>query len=298
MRGRVTQAGSRWHSPTPVIRPWPTASSGSCSVCKPVTGPGPPGTCPMARVRCATAGPPSSTQTAGSRGPSGPGPSRSSSGPPASRAANLSCCGRWSPGPPTPPPARWPVTACPVRPWTTGKIRFRSRWERPPRCWPACAPPPTWPPTSAVRQPRAMAAAGRPRRPGWRGRSRRRSARPVISARQPPGRVPMRPSRSSGRLSRCQAPGCCRRPGQHSERSPSPTAACGPAAAGQAPPTSPGPRRPPSSRCSMPPPGSTARRRPSWRGLPRTGRGWARYPSRSTPPASQPRQPRWPGPTR
>ncbi len=91
---------------------------------------------------------------------------------------------------------------------------------------------------------------------------------------------------------------CCRRPGRRSERSPSPTAACGPAAAGQAPPTSPGPRRPPSSRCSMPPSGSTARHRPSWRGLPRTGRGWARYPRRSTPPASQPRQPRWPGPTR
>ena len=50
--------------------------------------------------------PPSSTRTAGSRGPSGPGPSRSSSDRPASRAASSRCCGRWSPAPPTPPPAR------------------------------------------------------------------------------------------------------------------------------------------------------------------------------------------------
>ena len=35
--------------------------------------------------------------------------------------------------------------------------------------------------------------------------------------------------------------------------------------------------------------GSTARHRPCWPGSLRTGRGWARYPSRSTPPASQPR---------
>jgi len=49
---------------------------------------------------------------------------------------------------------------------------------------------------------------------------------------------------------------------------------------------------------AMPRPGSTARPRPCWRGSPRTGRGWARSPSRSTPPASRPRSPRWPGPTR
>ena len=106
MPGRVTPAGSRWPSPTRVIRRWPTRSSSSCSACRPVTGPGPPGTCLMAPVPCAMAGPPSWTRTAGCRGPSGPGPPRSRSDPSASRAASSRGCGRWSPGPPTPPSAR------------------------------------------------------------------------------------------------------------------------------------------------------------------------------------------------
>ena len=186
----------------------------------------------------------------------------------------------------------------PGRRWITGRTRFRSRWVRPPRCWPACAPPLTWPRTSAVRQPPATAAAGRPRRPGWPQRSRRRSPGAVTSARRRPGQAPMRPSRSSGRPSRCRALGCCERPGQHSGCWPSPTAACGLAQAGPARPASPGPGdrilRAVRCRDRAGRPGSgaagLARRPPDAAGLAaRTG---------SVPPAGQPRQPRCPGPTR
>ena len=278
--GRVTRAGSRWRWPRPGTRRWPTGSSASCSGCSRATGSGRPGTCPTARVRCSTAGLPSWTRTAGFRGRSGPGPPPSRWHRAAERVASSRSCGRWSSGPPTPPIGRWPGTACPVRPWITGRIRSRSRSVPPPRCWPACARPPPWPPTSAVRPPPAMATAGRPRRPGWPGRSRRGSAAPVTSAIRWPARVPTRPSRSSGRRSRSRALGCCGRPGQRSRPSPSPTAAWLPARRGPVRPTSPGPRRPRSSPCSTPRPGSTARPRRCWTGSPPTGRRSVPCPSR------------------
>ena len=237
----------------------------------------------MARVPCATAWP-SSTRTAGSRGPSGPGPSRSSSGlasqprrelallwPMVTRAADAAARSLTGDGLPGPAMDYWEdsvqVTLGTAAPLLAG---LRAAADLAADVGGATA-------TSDGR--RWSAAAARLARA-----SRRHSAERAISARLPPGRVPMRPSRSSGRLSRRQAPGCCRRPGQHSELVHRPNGGLRPGSDWSGTPDVAWTPETAFFALFDAATGSTTRHRPCWRGLPRTGRGWARYPAG---------QPRW-----